>query len=93
VLVEAVAAAVPVVATAFPHAVELAEEGAVMTVPHRNSEALAEAIADLLDSPEARDRMVEAQRRLAPSLEWSSVAAQYERTLRDVAVRSALVEV
>lgn len=85
VLVEAVAAAVPVVATAFPHAVELAEEGAVVTVPHRSPQTLADAIAGLLESPLTRCQTVETQRRLAPSLEWSNVAGQYERVVREVA--------
>jgi glycosyltransferase involved in cell wall biosynthesis len=78
VLVEAVSANVPVVATAFPHALELAGEGAVVTVPHRSPEALARSIAHLLDSPAALDEMSGAQRRLAPGLEWTNVAFQYE---------------
>jgi glycosyltransferase involved in cell wall biosynthesis len=92
VLVEAVAALVPTIATAFPHAVELAEEGAVLTVPHQSPKALADAIAGLLDSPQRRRRMVQSQRRLAPSLEWASVAARYERVVRDVARTAVTVE-
>ncbi len=84
VLVEAVAALVPTVATAFPHAVELAEEGAVLTVSHRSPQALVDAVTTLLDSPQTRERMIRSQRRLAPTLEWASVAAQYERVVRDV---------
>ena len=38
VLVEAIAAAKPVVATEFPHAVELLSEGAGITVPHGDSQ-------------------------------------------------------
>ncbi len=84
VLVEAVAALVPIIATEFPHAVELAEEGAVLTVPHQNPQALADAIGGLLESSQMRERMIRSQRRLAPSLEWASVAVQYERAVRDV---------
>lgn len=84
VLVEAVAAFVPVVATAFPHAVELAGQGAVATAPNGSPKALADTIAGLLESPQRMWRIVEAQRRLAPSLEWMSVAAQYERAVREV---------
>jgi len=91
VLVEAVAASVPVVATAFSHAVELGELGAVVITPNRSPEALAEAIDGLLDSPSRMSHMVEAQRRLAPNLEWRSVAAQYERMLREVTAIPAAV--
>jgi len=92
VLVEAVAAFVPIVATAFPHAVELAEEGAVLTVPHQSPQALVDATTDLLDSPQTRERMIQSQRRLAPGLEWASVAAQYERAVRNVARTAVMVE-
>src|SRR5581483_8342883 len=43
VLVDAVAAGRPVVATAFPHAVELLDSGAGIVVPHANPAALAHA--------------------------------------------------
>lgn len=91
VLVEAVAALVPVVATAFPHAVELAEEGTVLTVPHRSPQALVEAITGLLDGPKTRNRMLRSQLRLAPSFEWASVAAQYEQAVRDATRVTAAV--
>jgi glycosyltransferase involved in cell wall biosynthesis len=91
VLVEAVAASVPVVATAFSHAIELGELGAVVITPNRSPEALADTIAGLLDSPSRMSHMVEAQRRLAPNLEWRSVAAQYERVLREVTAIPAAV--
>jgi glycosyltransferase involved in cell wall biosynthesis len=91
VLVEAVAASVPIVATAFSHAVELAEQGAVAVTPNRSPEALADAIAGLLDSPARMGRVVEAQRRLAPSLEWTSVAAQYEQVVHEVTQMPAAV--
>ena len=44
VLIEAVAAGKPVVATRFPHAVELLSDGAGMVVPHRDPAAIAEAL-------------------------------------------------
>ena len=80
---QAVAASVPVVATAFSHAVKLGELGAVVITPNRSPEALAEALAGLLDFPSRMSHMV-AERRLAPNHEWRSVAAQYERVLREV---------
>jgi polysaccharide biosynthesis protein PslF len=48
VLIEAVAAGIPVVATAFPHAVELLTDGPGLLVPHRNPAALAHAIRRIL---------------------------------------------
>ena len=81
VLVEAVAANVPVVATSFPHALELARESAVAAVPHKSPEAMARAISRLLDQPAVRARMTSAQQRLGPDLEWSSVASQYEHLI------------
>jgi glycosyltransferase involved in cell wall biosynthesis len=77
VLVEAVASGVPVVATAFPHAVELAREGAVLTVPHRDPAALAHAIRTVIASPELRARMLAAQRRVTASHTWSRIADGY----------------
>ena len=45
VLIEAVAAGKPVVATAFPHAVELLGPGAGLVVPHDDRTALARCVA------------------------------------------------
>jgi glycosyltransferase involved in cell wall biosynthesis len=48
VLVEAVAAGKPVVATAFPHALELLTEGAGTVVEHESPAAIAEAVRGIL---------------------------------------------
>lgn len=42
-LVVAIAAGRPVIATAFPHALEILGDGAGFVVPHRDPAALAEA--------------------------------------------------
>lgn len=77
VLVDAVAAGRPVVATAFPHAVELLASGAGIVVPQRDPVTLGRAIrAVLTDAPLAASMAAEA-RRLAPSLSWASVARHY----------------
>jgi glycosyltransferase involved in cell wall biosynthesis len=89
VLVEAVAANVPIVATEFLHSVELANQGAVATVPHRDPGAIAETIIGLLDSADARQSMVAADRAIAPDLEWASVAAEYETLVEYAVVGSA----
>ena len=51
VLIEAVAAGRPVVATGFPHAVELLADGAGLVVPQRDPAALAAALRRVLTEP------------------------------------------
>jgi polysaccharide biosynthesis protein PslF len=77
VLVEAIAAGKPVVATAFPHAVELCATGAGIVVAHRDSAALGEALHRVLTAPGLAGRMRAEAVRIAPSLGWSAVAEQY----------------
>jgi glycosyltransferase involved in cell wall biosynthesis len=77
VLVEAVAAARPIVATRFPHAVELLEGGAGLLVPHGDVPAMTEALRTVLTGPEAAASMTQASGRVAPSLAWSAVADSY----------------
>lgn len=80
VLVEAVAAGVPVVATAFPHAVELLTNGPGLVVPHRNPRALAGAIRRVITKPQVlADRI---RRPDGAVLGWPAVAARYA-TLAD----------
>ncbi len=77
VLIEAVAAGKPVVATAFPHAVELLATGAGLVVPHDDPDALADALRRVLADPALAASMAGQSVRVAPQLMWSSVAAQY----------------
>ncbi len=77
VLVDAVAAGRPVIATAFPHAVELLASGAGLVVPRQDPEALAGALRRVLTEPELADSMSAEARRLAPGLAWSAIAARY----------------
>jgi glycosyltransferase involved in cell wall biosynthesis len=51
VLVEAIAAGVPVVATGFPHAAELLAEGRGRLVQHRDPDSMAAAIREVLRPP------------------------------------------
>src|SRR5437773_8794027 len=66
VLVDAIAAGRPVVATAFPHAVELLSTGAGIVVPHQNSAALAHALRRVLTEPDLAEEMAEEASRIAP---------------------------
>lgn len=77
VLVDAVAAGRPVIATAFPHAVELLASGAGIVVPQRDPHALAGAIRRVLTDRDLAASMAAEARRLAPGLSWGTVARRY----------------
>jgi glycosyltransferase involved in cell wall biosynthesis len=78
VLIEAVAAGVPVVATPFPHAVELLTGGPGLVVPHQDPAALAAGIRRILTEPGLAERLAGRTRPLAANLRWPTVAARYE---------------
>jgi glycosyltransferase involved in cell wall biosynthesis len=79
VLVDALAAGRPVVATAFPHAVELLASGAGLVVPHEDPTALSNALRRVLTEPGLAASMEREAARLSPAFSWSSVAGQYTR--------------
>jgi glycosyltransferase involved in cell wall biosynthesis len=91
VLVDAVAAGRPVIATAFPHAVELLASGAGIVVPHGDPMAMAEAIRSVTSDTGLLASMAAEARRLAPSLSWSAVARQYARLSDELMEHSELV--
>jgi len=80
VLVEAVAAMKPVVATPFPHAVELLSDGAGVLVPYHDAAAIAVALREIVTDAERAARMAHAAAALTTDVLWPHVAAQY-RTL------------
>jgi glycosyltransferase involved in cell wall biosynthesis len=82
VLVDAIAAGRPVVATAFPHAVELLGTGAGVVVDHDDPDALASALRRLLTEPHLADAMAAEARRLAPTMAWPVVADAFVRVAR-----------
>jgi polysaccharide biosynthesis protein PslF len=84
VLVDAVAHGRPVVATAFPHAVELLGSGAGIVVDHENPEALTSALRSVLTQPRLAGAMAAEARRLAPMMSWSVVANAYLSTARKI---------
>jgi polysaccharide biosynthesis protein PslF len=77
VLVDAIASGRPVVATAFPHAVELLASGAGIVVGHDDPDALASALLRLLTEPHLAATMAAEAARLAPRMAWPIVAAAY----------------
>lgn len=77
VLIEAVAALKPVIATRFPHAVELLGDGAGLLVPHKDPAAIADALRTLLTHREVAAGMTRAAGATAPELLWPAVAERY----------------
>lgn len=77
VLVDAVASGRPVVATAFPHAIELLSTGAGIVVAHDDPDALASALRRVLTQPKLAGAMAAEARRLAPAMAWPVVADAY----------------
>ena len=92
VLVDAVAAGRPVIATAFPHAVELLSSGAGIVVDHDDPDALVVALWRTLTEPGLAAEMAAEASRIAPSLGWPVVAETYLTLAeRILAERTALV--
>jgi glycosyltransferase involved in cell wall biosynthesis len=77
VLIEAVAAGKPVVATRFPHARELLAGGAGLVVPHRDPAAIAAALRSVIMRRDVMTRMAAAAAATAPQLLWPVIADQY----------------
>jgi glycosyltransferase involved in cell wall biosynthesis len=78
VLVEAIAAGKPVVATAFPHAVEMLSTGAGTVVPHSSPIAMSGALRAILANSELADRMARTSRSIGSTLYWPAVAGKYD---------------
>jgi phosphatidylinositol alpha-mannosyltransferase len=86
VLVEAMAAGLPVVASNLPGYSEVVRPNReALLVPPRNAQALARATADLLDNPTLAARLGQAGRVRARTFAWPLVAARVERVYEDVA--------
>ncbi|HEX2850958.1 MAG TPA: glycosyltransferase [Acidimicrobiales bacterium] len=77
VLVDAIAAGTPVVATAFPHAVEMLESGAGIVVDHDDPDELVYALRRLLGDERCAAGMAAEAARIAPTLGWPVVAGAY----------------
>jgi polysaccharide biosynthesis protein PslF len=77
VLFDSLASGRPIVATAFPHAVELLGSGAGTVVAHDNPDALLAALRQLLTDPGVAESMATEARWLAPSIAWPVVVGAY----------------
>ena len=82
------AAGVPVVATGFPHAVELLGRGAGLIAQHQDPESMAAAIRAIVGADGLAEQMHEAALRDTHDSSWPSVAEQY-RAIADRMVRVA----
>jgi glycosyltransferase involved in cell wall biosynthesis len=87
VLIEAVAALKPVIATGFPHATELLGDGSGLLVPHKDPDAIAAGLRALLTEPGLAAGMTKASGVAAPELLWPAVAERYRR-LADRLIRA-----
>ena len=77
VLVDAIAAGVPVIATDFPHARELLADGAGYVVPHRDPQAIARALRTIVTHPNIARDMRRRAEELARQHDWATVARSY----------------
>ena len=84
VLVDAIAAGRPVIATSFPHSVEMLTSGAGLVVAHRDAGAMSGAIRRIITNPKVAEAMACEARRIAPSLSWDGVALRYVKLARNL---------
>ena len=84
VLVEALAAGKPVVATQFPHAVEALASGAGLLVRHGDDEAMADAIRQILTRSDLAAAMRHEAARVGAGLHWPVVAERYLKVIHDL---------
>jgi glycosyltransferase involved in cell wall biosynthesis len=90
VLAEAVAAGIPVVATGFPHAIELLATGAGIIAAHEDPQSMADALRTILTGGSVADDMRAAALRAAGETTWAAVATQYRSiAAKLVAARAA----
>lgn len=87
VLVDSLAAGRAVIATRFPHAIEMLGDGTGVLVPHADPRSLAVAIHTLASEPSEVVRLQQRARSVAPSLSWDSVAAAYVDAMAPVIAR------
>jgi len=92
VLIEAIAALRPVVATRFPHALELLGGGSGLLVDHRDPVGIAAALRRVLTEPGLAARMSAHAARIAPALAWTAVAERYRTVAADLLAARAQVE-
>jgi glycosyltransferase involved in cell wall biosynthesis len=84
VLVEAIAASKPVIATSFPHAVEVLSSGAGALVPFGEPHRLANELRRVLSNRGARSLMARRAQNLASDWYWPTVGQRFAEMLSDI---------
>jgi glycosyltransferase involved in cell wall biosynthesis len=84
VLTDALGAGRPVVATGFPHAVELLGHGSGIVVPHQDPEAIADALRRFFTEPGLAERLESVAREQARSLAWPAAGRAYHELALEV---------
>lgn len=85
VLVEAIAASKPVVATRFPHAVEVLSYGAGSVVPIGKPHRIGEELRRVLSDRPARELMALRARQMATDWYWPTVGQRFVETMSAIA--------
>ena len=85
VLVEAIAAAKPVVATSFPHAVELLSGGTGSVVPFGDPECLAGELRQILSDRPTRLLMAQRAQQLAREWYWPTIGERFAARMSEIA--------
>jgi len=84
VLVEAIAALKPVVATQFPHAVELLSGGTGAVVPSGDPQLLGAKLAQILSHRPIRDYMTSRARLMAADWYWPTIGERFAGVMADI---------
>lgn len=84
--IEAMAAGVPVVASAIPVVAEVCRDAAMLVSPYSPTH-WSEAISEVLASATVRDRMISVGRKVAAEATWRLGAERLYRVLADVVLR------
>jgi glycosyltransferase involved in cell wall biosynthesis len=89
VLVEAIAASKPVVATQFPHAVELLSGGVGAVVPSGDPQVLGAKLRQILSDRPTRDYMTSRTRLLAADWYWPTIGERFADVMAEIVASPA----
>jgi polysaccharide biosynthesis protein PslF len=79
-----------VVATAFPHAIEMLADGAGSVVPHRDPQAIAQVLEQYLTHSSKLRAASRIAFRVGQRMSWPTVALAYEKLAGRVLARRML---
>ena len=88
VLVEAIAASRPVIATEFAHAVELLSDGAGVVVPFGEPHVLGAKLRQVLSDRSTRVHMTSRSQRLATGWYWPTIGVRFTEMMSGIATGS-----